>query len=221
MVVILVLVVVVLVVGYVFLNQNSSNMAKVNMPESPAPASISSELENGTYTFQSSKSKIMWAGKKTLVAEWIDEGLINLSTGSLVVENGGISSGSVVVDMNTITAQKTGSGGGQDKLVAHLKSADFFDVAKFGNSVFNMSSIVKNGDMYQVTGDLTIKGKMEKITFPANIYMGDGKVFVEAEIVVDRSKFDVRFGSKSFFNDLGNNIIDDNFTLKMKLVGTK
>lgn len=209
------------IIGFVFLGGKNTKKEIVETPLAPTPSVVSTELENGNYTFQADQSQIMWVGKKTLVADWIDEGFIKLSNGSLSVDNGNILSGGVVVDMNTITAQKTGSGGGQDKLANHLKSADFFNVAEFGNSVFNVISVTKNEDKYEVTGDITIKGKTESITFPANIYMGDGKVFVEAEIVIDRSKFDVRFGSKNFFNDLGNNVIDDNFTLKMKLVGTK
>ena len=209
------------IAGFIFMNKNSSDKSNANIPESSLPNITSNELENGNYTFGSEESQIVWTGKKTLIAEWIDQGIIKLSNGSLVIENGNVLSGNVVIDMNTITAQKTGSGGGQDRLTEHLKSEDFFNVAQFGNSIFNMSSITKNDKKYEVTGDLTIKDKTEKITFPANIYMNDGKIFVEAEVVIDRSKFDVRFGSKSFFNDLGNNVIDDNFTLQMKLVGTK
>ncbi len=212
---------VLVIAGFIFMNKNSNDKSNTNIPESSLPNITSNELENGNYTFGSEESQIAWTGKKTLIAEWIDQGIIKLSNGSLVIENGNVLSGNIVIDMNTITAQKTGSGGGQDRLTEHLKSEDFFNVAQFGNSIFNMSSITKNDEKYEVTGDLTIKNKTEKITFPANIYMGDGKIFVEAEVVIDRSKFDVRFGSKSFFNDLGNNVIDDNFTLQIKLVGTK
>lgn len=219
--IVLVIVMVLAIAGFIFMNKNSSDKSNANIPESSLPNITSNELENGNYTFGSEESQIVWTGKKTLIAEWIDQGIIKLSNGSLVIENGNVLSGNVVIDMNTITAQKTGSGGGQDRLTEHLKSEDFFNVAQFGNSIFNMSSITKNDEKYEVTGDLTIKDKTEKITFPANIYMNDGKIFVEAEVVIDRSKFDVRFGSKSFFNDLGNNVIDDNFTLQMKLVGTK
>jgi polyisoprenoid-binding protein YceI len=117
--------------------------------------------------------------------------------------------------MNTITCADLTNEGANQKLVGHLKSDDFFGVEKFPTSTFKVTKATQftNGKA-RVTGVLTIKGKSETIAFDvtkkANVY--------SAQVKVDRSKFNVRYGSKSFFDNLGDNFIDDIFILDIQLV---
>lgn len=100
-------------------------------------------------------------------------------------------------------------------MVGHLKSDDFFGVEKFPTSTFQISQAgkFKNGKA-TVTGIITIKGKAENISF--DVIKKDNTY--SSQVEVDRSKFDVRYNSKSFFNNLGDKAIDDIFILDIKLV---
>ena len=157
-------------------------------------------------------SSIEWHGKKIGGKH---EGFIQLKSGSLELKGDQIVAGDFVVDMSTISNTDLKSEGSNQKLVGHLKSDDFFGVEKFPTATFKVveSSKFSNGTA-TLTGDITIKGKTERISFDVT---RDGKAYM-AEMEIDRSKFDVRYGSKSFFNNLGNNAIDDMFKLRIKLV---
>ena len=114
-----------------------------------------------------------------------------------------------------------------DKLVGHLKSDDFFSVEKFKTATFKIKSVkplavAGEGKANQtITGDLTIKGITHEITFPVMVSFKNGKMVAIGEATVDRSKFDVRYGSPSFFENIGDKAIYDDFTLNFKLAAKK
>jgi polyisoprenoid-binding protein YceI len=157
------------------------------------------------------KSTINWLGKKIGGQH---EGLIKLKSGTLVEKGGKIVSGSFVIDMKSLTNTDLTDPAYNQKLVGHLKSDDFFGVENFPTATLSITSATKfsNGKA-SVTGVLTIKGKTETITFDIvkkeNNYM--------AKIDVDRSKFNVKYGSTSFFDSLGDKAIDDIFVLNINL----
>jgi polyisoprenoid-binding protein YceI len=156
-------------------------------------------------------SKIKWEGKKIGGAH---EGHISLKSGNLELKKGNIVAGNFVIDMNSITNTDLENKEYNQKLVGHLKSDDFFGVEKYPEAAFTItSSDMKNGKG-TVTGDITIKGKTESITFPVEKTGNDFSALME----IDRSKFDVRYGSTSFFSGLGDKAIKDIFTLKVLLV---
>ncbi|CAN5154763.1 hypothetical protein BH23BAC1_BH23BAC1_45290 [soil metagenome] len=108
------------------------------------------------------------------------------------------------------------------KLVDHLKSDDFFSTATYRTSTFKIKEIKpKTENIYDVKGDLTIKGVTQKISFPATIKENLNEVIVNAHVVIDRSKFNVRFGSGSFFENLGDNLIYDDFELDLNITAEK
>ena len=159
-----------------------------------------------------SKSHVLWTGKKI---GGTHNGKILIQSGSFELKNGKIVSGNVVIDMNSITNDDLKDAGYNRQLVDHLKSDDFFGVNNYPTATFKLTSAGKfNSDKAVVTGLLTIKGKTEKVSFVVN---RRGNVYL-SQLKVDRSKFGVRYGSKSFFNDLGDKVIDDIFTLDIKLV---
>lgn len=158
------------------------------------------------------KSSIEWEGKKVGGKH---NGMIQLESGIIEMQGNKISGGTFVVDMSSITNLDLKDEGTNQKLVGHLKSDDFFGVEKYPTATFALSesSEFVNGKA-TVSGEITIKGKTEKISFDV---MKDGETY-SANVEIDRSKFDVRYGSKSFFNNLGDRAINDIFTLNITLV---
>lgn len=155
------------------------------------------------------ESTVTWKGKKVLGSHY---GTIDLTEGSLVMEGEKITGGKFVIDMTSILVQDL-SGENKDKLEGHLKSDDFFGVASHPTSTLIIKSGNKTAEGYYINGDITIKGKTEPIAFL--LKMNDNKA--TADLKIDRTKFNVRYGSGSFFDNLGDNTIYDQFELAVSL----
>ena len=120
--------------------------------------------------------------------------------------------GEFVVDMTSISNEDL-SGDNRAKLEGHLKSDDFFGVENYPTAKLVITNVVKNENTYKVTGDLTIKETTEPITFDLE-EAGDN---FTTTLTIDRSKYNVRYGSGSFFDNLGDKTIYDDFTLDINL----
>ncbi len=158
------------------------------------------------------QSTIKWTGKKVLGQH---EGLMKLKSGSLKLENNKIVSANFTIDMNSLTCTDLEDASYNKKLVGHLNSDDFFGVSKFPEAslkISDASEFVKN--KASVNGKLTIKGKSHPITFEVE----KNKNSFSCKMDVDRSKFDVRYGSTSFFDSLGDKAIYDIFILDINLI---
>lgn len=168
-----------------------------------------------TYTVDAAKSSITWVAKKVTGSH---NGSVALKSGSLNVDGKNVTGGSFVIDMTTIK-----DSGGSAKLEGHLNSEDFFSTAKFPTSTFVITKVTGKGASVTVAGDLTIKGITQPLSFPATVAVNaDGTVSALAgKITVDRTKYDIKYGSKSFFDTIGDKAIDDNFELAVKLVAAK
>lgn len=157
------------------------------------------------------KSEITWLGKKVTGEH---SGTISLKSGELNVDDKAIVGGQFVVDMTSIKNTDLTDAEWNGKLVGHLKSDDFFGVEKHPEAKLVITKKAAfNGNKATVTGDLTIKGKTNPVTFEVT---KTGNTY-KAEITVDRSKYDVRYGSKSFFDNLGDKVIADEFYLTVTL----
>ena len=163
------------------------------------------------------KSEVIWTGKKVTGSH---HGTIKLKEGSLVIEDGMLKDGSFIIDMTSITNVDMAGKDGQAKLEGHLKSADFFNVAEYPTTTLDITNVVHRGTegAFKVTADLTIKGITKPVKFNAQITTENGMQIATADVVVDRSEYDVRYGSGSFFENLGDKTIYDEFTLNVKLV---
>lgn len=158
------------------------------------------------------KSTVKWFGKKVGGKHF---GEIQLKSGYLEVQGDKITDGLIVMDMKSIVDTDLDNEEYNQKLVGHLKSDDFFGVEKYPTSKLLITESTSFTDgKARVTGEITIKGATESISFDVvrqeNSYT--------AELSIDRSKFDVRYGSSSFFNNLGDKAIDDIFRLEVQLV---
>jgi polyisoprenoid-binding protein YceI len=164
-------------------------------------------------------SVVSWKGYKVTGSHY---GKIAVKQGKLDFKDGNLVGGSFEIDMNSITCEDM-QGGGAEKLVGHLKSDDFFGAAKYPTAKFVITQVVSRGTpgAYKITGDLTIKTSTKPIRFNADVKEEGGKYVATTKITVDRSDYDVRFGSGSFFDSLGDKTIYDDFDLEIKLVAGK
>lgn len=173
------------------------------------------KAEPTDYKVDTSKSSVTWIGRKIAGAH---NGTIALKSGNLLMNGNKLVGGKFVMDMTTIKDE-----GGTAKLEGHLNSEDFFSTEKFPTSTFVITKVSGSGGNVNVLGDLTIKGTTKPVIFPATVTVNsDGTVSALAgKIIVDRTKYDVRYGSKSFFDNIGDKAIDDMFEIGVKLVGKK
>lgn len=156
------------------------------------------------------QSTVKWVGKKVTGQH---EGTIKLESGSLQFDGKTLTGGNFVIDMTSITVTDL-EGKGKANLEGHLKSDDFFSVEKHNKATFTVTKVNKLDDKnHDISGNLTIKG----ITKPINFTMAVEGNSATAKVIVDRSKFDVRYGSPSFFNDLKDKAIYDDFELFVTL----
>lgn len=165
------------------------------------------------------KSNIVWKGYKVTGSH---TGNIKLKSGELDFEEGKLVGGSFVIDMLSIENTDL-SGEYKQKLEGHLKSDDFFGVKNHPTAKFVITKVASQGTPgdYKVTGDLTIKDITKPIKFFTNVKEeGDNRVAV-AEVKVDRSEYNVRYGSGSFFDNLGDKTIYDEFDLEVTIVSSK
>ncbi len=169
---------------------------------------------DGFYQIDTEASKVEWIGSK--ITGKTHAGAVSLLSGGLQLTDGKISAGKFAIDMTTITCSDIEDPKWNGKLVSHLKNEDFFAVDKFGTATVSIKSADANGN---ITADLTIKGKTSEVTFPTTITTENGSLTATASIEIDRTKFDVRYGSDSFFDDLGDKAIDNIIKFNVTIIG--
>jgi len=157
------------------------------------------------------KSTMSWLGEKVLGQH---TGMIDLHSGWLNLHENKIVSGEFTIDMTSIRSDEK-----LDRLENHLKSDDFFGVEKnpFSRLVITESTPFDKGSAI-IKGNLTIKGITNPIEFKATMQQTSEGTRFYANIVIDRSKFNIRYGSGSFFDNLGDKTIYDEFKLKVNLL---
>ena len=169
-----------------------------------------------TYKVDPKKSSLVWTGKKVTGEH---TGTIPLTSGNISVENKLVKSGTFEFNVAGLTVTDIADKDGNAKLVGHLKNDDFFAVTKYPTAKYVISSVEsKGGDNYVVNGDLTIKGITNPVSFPAIIKTDSKTLTASGKITVNRTKYDIKFKSASFFENLGDKAIYDDFTLDVNLV---
>lgn len=168
------------------------------------------------YTIDTKSTTATWLAKKVTGQH---TGGVSISKGTIVSDGKNITGGTFEIDMTTINCTDLTDKEWNDKLIGHLKSDDFFSIEKNPTAKFELTkATLKSGNDYDVTGKLTIKGITNEISFPAMIKM-DAKTFVTvAKIMVNRTKFDIKYGSASFFEGIGDKAINDEFELNINVV---
>ncbi len=156
------------------------------------------------------KSSIKWVGKKVTGEH---SGTVNFKEGALIFKSGKLAGGAFTVDMTSLTATDL-SGDWKTKLDGHLKSEDFFGTEKNPTStlVFKKIATKPNG-VYTVTADLTIKGITNPVTFDLTVKGNTAST----KFNIDRTKYGIKYNSKSFFDSIGDKAIYDDFELAVNL----
>lgn len=171
------------------------------------------------YKIDETKSKLTWVGKKVTGEH---TGNIGIASGTFTFEDNTIKGGTFEIKMSSINNTDLEDKEYNAKLVKHLKSDDFFSTEKFPTATFVISSITPKGkDQYDVVGNLMIKNITNEIKFPAIIVTKGNNLVATAKIIVDRTKYDIKYGSKSFFESIGDKAIYDDFEMSVDLRATK
>lgn len=216
----LIIVILVIWLGYNYFTKDSTPVAVDDKKDDAMTTDdTSAEVVAGTYQVVANETKVEWTGSKTLIKDYYDTGSIMIKSGNLTVAENKITTGEIVFDMASIAAITTGKGDGQDNLSKHLKSADFFDAVKYPEAKFVAKGMFYAVDKWMLNGDLTIKATTSPISIPVTLAMEGGNLVLSGEAKVDRTIWDVRYGSGKFFKELGDRVINDIFTLKFKVVG--
>lgn len=179
---------------------------------------------DGTFKVDTT-STIAWIGAKPTGKH---NGKISIKDGEFTIENGKISQGKFIIDMNSITVEDL-EGDEKTSLEQHLKgtskpeAADhFFNVATYPEATFTVTGFMNEAGSDMLEGDLTIKNKTNKVKFPVTVTENEGKVSLTSkEFKINRTLWDVKYGSKSFFDDLGDKFIEDDITITINVVASK
>jgi polyisoprenoid-binding protein YceI len=170
---------------------------------------------DGFYKIDLTNSGVKWVATK--ITDKTHEGTVALSEGGLQLTDGVITGGKFTIDMTSIVVTDL-TGGMKEKLEGHLKNEDFFNVEKFKTA--NIAILSVDGD--NVKANLTIKGITNEVSFPVKVVLDDnGGMTATADMEIDRTKFDVRYGSDSFFDNLGDKVIKDMIKFSVSLKGAK
>lgn len=172
------------------------------------------------YKVNTETSVIHWMGEKPTGTH---TGTIKLSNGTLAVNNKMIEAGKFNIDMNSIENQDL-EGEAKANLESHLKGTvegkegDFFNVNKYPDATFELTGVTTENGKTMVNGNLTMKEKTNNISFPAAVtFEGDNMTLKSEKFMIDRTKWDVNYGSKSLFDNLGDKFISDNIELQIEL----
>ena len=195
--------------------QNSAEKEKEKENSTPA-STVTLHADHEKYVIDKKESRITWKGWNSLKPDQAHVGYVFVSRGELMIENDHLAGGVVVLDMNTITDKDHGS---DNNLIHHLKDTDFFDVKTFPITSFIITGVEPaSGHQINITGNLTIKGITQAVTFPASMEVKDGRVTALGKVTIDRTKWDVRYNSGKFYDNLADKAISDDMEFEMKIV---
>ena len=172
------------------------------------------------YKVDTESSTIMWTGYKPTGKH---NGSIAIESGVMTMNNDALESGTFLINMKSITVMDIPvEDEGHAKLTGHLKSPDFFDVEKFPSSAFEITGIETVDGKTMLSGNLKMKDASNNITIPVTVNQnGDTLAITSETFTIDRSKWNVKYGSKSFFDNLKDKYINDDIELKINVTANK
>lgn len=178
--------------------------------------SLVPEKNTNSQSLNTEKSIVTWFGENKIQAKG-HAGTIQISDTSFIGltadEEGGdlrVESGYIVVDMTTLS----GNEGEPQQLIDHLKSDDFFSVESYNKATFS----IKEATVSEVTGFLTIKGKSKQVSFPYILENSGSDVTITGQFTIDRTDWGITTLSGSFFEDIGDSVVEDEVSLTFVLV---
>lgn len=187
------------------------------------PAESEREMEAGTYVADAEESSIDWEAGKPAIAGYVHHGNFSLKSGEVTLEDEALT-GEFVIDVESLDMVSLGGGkaGQESTLEGHLKGERFFDTANHPTATFTITDVTPkvlpgpDQSEYTATGELTIKGKTNEVSFPMKVVVNeDNEVFVTAQLEIDRTKWGIDFGSASIAEEITDNIIGDTVRLDL------
>jgi len=171
-----------------------------------------STLTSGDYKINTDESQMKWHGYRLVGNS--HTGLIAIQDGSLQVAEGKLVGGEFAIDMNSLKSDE-----GIEGLESHLKGEDFFDVAQYPEAklLINEATLLDEAGNYNIQADLTIKDITAPIDFMAKIYQNGDVLKAETDFSIDRTTWNLKYGSGKFFQDLGDKVISDDIDFRIDL----
>jgi len=176
-------------------------------------------MESEAYSIIPTQSNIDWVGRKVTGSH---TGTIAVKSGSLHFFDGQFSGGDIVIDVTSLKILDITDPNTNYQFASHLHSADFFNSEEYPEAFLEITNIrSEKQDCYHVDADLTIRGITNTVAFDAVVTRTAGKVNLITKIIIDRTLYGMKFQSGSFFKDLGDNLIYNDFDLSVNLTATK
>ena len=173
-------------------------------------------LSSGDYVMDNDNSSIKWTGRELSTKSHY--GSLQMKNGSLTVNTDGTINGIIKIDMTTIDCEDL-QGRSKASLERHLRSDDFFSVEShpIATLTFKSEGVIGAGNKLAFNGDLEIKGISHPISFESELKSVDPKVSALVDMTFDRSKYNVRFRSGTFFQNLGDKLIYDDIEISVDI----
>jgi len=170
-------------------------------------------MKSQYFKLAASQSIIDWVGRKVTGAH---NGTIALKDGTLTVEDGQLTGGHFVADTTSIKILDVTDPATNAQFAGHLASDDFFSTEKYPEAVFEITGVNNK----RVDGNLTIKGITHPVSFDANVHVVGNTLTASGKITIDRTKYDMKFRSGNFFQNLGDTLIYNDFDLNVNITAS-
>ncbi len=174
-------------------------------------------METKKFEIKNRQSRIDWIGRKVTGAH---NGTIEIKEGSFTVNEGKVTDGTIIIDMSTISILDVTDPATNQQFAGHLASDDFFSIEKFPTAALEITTVEAVGNQYHFEGNLTIKGISHVVAFDAEVESTESNFNLVGKLVIDRTKYGIRFRSGNFFKDLGDTLIYNDFELDFTIKTT-
>ncbi len=171
-------------------------------------------MKTQNFKLENAKSKIDWVGRKVTGSH---NGTIDIKEGTLEFNNGKLIAGKVIIDITSIKILDVTDPATNAQFAGHLASDDFFNTTEFPEAQLVITSATPNNDTTHVEGQLTIKGVTHPTAFDTTINTNGDEISLAGKMVIDRTKYGIKFRSGNFFKDLGDTLIYNDFDLDIKV----
>jgi polyisoprenoid-binding protein YceI len=176
-------------------------------------------MEVQNFKLESANSNINWIGRKVTGSH---NGTIDVKEGTLVFNNGKLLEGKVVIDITSLKILDITDPATNKQFASHLASDDFFNSAEYPEALFIITSATPNDvNVTHIKGNLTIKGITHATTLDALISTSNDNVTLSGKVIIDRTKYGIKFRSGNFFKDLGDTLIHNDFELSINVTASK
>lgn len=173
-------------------------------------------MKTQNFKIEAQQSRVEWIGKKVTGAH---NGTIAIKEGNFIFNDGKLSGGNVSIDTTSIIILDVTDPATNAQFAGHLASDDFFSSESFPTASLEITSVKQHSETsYHVEGNLTIKGITHSIGFDLKTTVTGETLTASGKILIDRTKYDMKFRSGNFFTNLGDTLIYNEFELNVNLV---